>query len=84
MIHLEMTPTVSTIRVYDQPGGYEQRLPYIGIVMVTYITDKEVCLQGAHGKVDRATLDKVLALLQEKGVTMVRLERRGRMKTIKL
>jgi hypothetical protein len=84
MIHLTMTTEVSTIRVYDQPGGYEKRLPYLGIVTVTHLNDTTVYLHGAVGKIDRETRAKALEMLREQGVTTVMLERRGRMKTLKL
>jgi hypothetical protein len=84
MIHLTMTPEVSSIRVYDQPGGYEKRLPYLGIVTVVHLTDKLAYLRGAVGKVDRETRARVFDLLRERGFTAVMLERHGRMKTIEL
>jgi hypothetical protein len=84
MIHLTMTPEVSSIRAYDQSGGYEKRLPYLAIVTVTHLTDKIIYLHGAVGKVDRETWEKTLDLLRERGVTTVMLERHGRMKTIEL
>ena len=84
MIHLTMTPATSNIRAYDQPGGYDKRLPYLAIVTVTHLTDKIVYLQGAVGTVCRETWTKTLELLRERGVTTVMLERHGRMKTIEL
>ena len=84
MAHLTMTPQTSAIRAYDQPGGYENRLPYLAIVTVTHLTDKIVYLHGAVGKVDRETWTKTLDLLRERGVTTVMLERHGQMKTIQL
>jgi hypothetical protein len=84
VIHLTMTTEVSSIRAYDQPDGYDRRLPYLGIVTVTHLTDKIVYLHGAVGKIDRATRDKAIAMLIERGVTTLMFERRGRMKTIEL
>ena len=84
MIHLTMTPTTSNIRAYDQPGGYENRRPYLAIVTVTHLTDKIVYLHGAVGSVCRETWTKTLDLLRERGVTTVMLERHGRMRTIEL
>lgn len=84
MIHLTMTPDVSSIRAYDQPGGYEQRLPYLAIVQVKHLDDKTVYLGGAVGQVDRETWEKTLDLLREQGVTSVMLHRHGRMKTLDL
>lgn len=84
MTHLTMTPAVSNIRAYDQPGGYENRRPYRAIVTVTHLTDKVVYLQGAVGAVCRETWTKTLDLLRERGVTTVMLERHGKMKSIEL
>lgn len=84
MIHLEMSTRTSEIRAYDQPGGYEKRLPYLAIVTVTHLTDQVVYLHSAKGIADRETWEKMLDLLRERGVTTVMLERRGRMKTIEL
>jgi len=79
-----MTPEVSTIRVYDAPGGYEARRPYLGIMTVSHLSDKVVYLHGAVGKIDRATHRAALAMLRERGVTTVQYERRGQMKTLEL
>ena len=84
MTHLHMTPEVSTIRVYDAPGGYEARRKYQGIITVTHLTDRVVYVHGAVGQVDRATYAQALDMLAELGVTTVMYERRGRMKTIEL
>ena len=84
MIHLEMSTRTSEIRAYDQPGGYEKRLPYLAIVTVTHLTDQVVYLHSAKGIADRETWEKMLDLLRESGVTTVMLERRGRMRTIEL
>jgi len=84
MIHMKMSTRTSEIRAYDQPGGYEKRLPYLAIVTVTHLTDRIVYLSGAKGLADRETWEKMLDLLRDCGVTTVMLERRGRMKTIQL
>jgi len=84
MTHLHMTPMVSTLRVYDAPGGYEQRRPYLGIMTVSHLSDKVVYLHGAVGEIDRATYEAALAMLRERGVTTVQYERRGRMKILTL
>jgi hypothetical protein len=82
--HLMMTPHVEFIRVYDQPGGYEKRLPYAGILAVTFLTDKVVYLHGAVGRVDRVVHAQAFDMLRTRGVSTVMVERHGRMKTIEL
>ena len=84
MTHLHMATAVSTIRVYDSPGGYEARRAYLGIITVTHLTSSTVYVHGAVGKIDRATHARALNMLRELGVTTVMYERRGRMKTIEL
>lgn len=84
MVHLTMTPEEWSIRVYDQPDGYEKRLPYVGIVRVKCLTDKVVYMCGAVGKIDRSTRALGLAMLREYGYTTVMLERHGRLRTIEL
>ena len=84
MTHLHMSPAVSTIRVYDAPGGYEARRAYLGIITVDHLTSSTVYVHGAIGKIDRATHALALDMLRDLGVTKVMYERRGRMKTIKL
>jgi hypothetical protein len=84
MTHLHMATAVSTIRVYDGPGGYEARRAYLGIITVSHLTDTTVYVHGAVGQIDRATYERALNMLSDLGVTKVMYERRGRMKTIKL
>lgn len=83
-MHLSMTPQTSVIRAYDQPGGYEGRLPYRAVVTVTHMSDTKVYLQAAVGKVDRETWKGVLDLLRAQGVTTLEMERHGVMKIIDL
>jgi hypothetical protein len=81
---LVMTPHMEFIRVYDRPGGYEKRLPYLGMMAVTYLNDKEAYLHGAVGKITRPMHAQALDMLRARGVTTVQFERRGVMKTIDL
>jgi len=84
MTHLHMATAVSTIRVYDGPGGYEARRAYLGIITVSHLTDTTVYVHGAVGQIDRATYERTLNMLSDLGVTKVMYERRGQMKTIQL
>jgi hypothetical protein len=83
-MHLTMTPHIEFIRVYDQPSGYEKRLPYLGILAVTHLTDKIAYLHAAVGKIDRATYMLAVSMLRERGITTLMVERHGRLKTIEL
>lgn len=84
MIHLIMTTEVSSVRAYDNPGGYENRSPYLAILTVTHLTDKTVYLHGAVGKIDREMCKEMFAMLQARGITTVMMERHGKMKTISI
>ncbi|MBD8632747.1 hypothetical protein IFT74_15390 [Oxalobacteraceae sp. CFBP 8755] len=84
MTHLHMARKASTIRVYAEPGGYEARRPYLGIIAVDHLTSSLVYVHGAVGKIDRATYEAALNMLRDLGVTTVMYERRGRLKTIEL
>lgn len=84
MTHLTMTPLVSNIRVYDQPGGYEQRRPYLGILTVMHLTDRVAYLCCAVGEITRATHARGLETLREHGITTLLVERHGALKTIDL
>lgn len=84
MIHLHMTPAVSNIRAYDEPNGYENRIPYKAILTVMHLTETTVYLMGAIGTISRETRAKAFDLLRERGVTTVMVERHGQMKTISI
>ncbi|HEX5126511.1 MAG TPA: hypothetical protein VFW00_07200 [Rhodocyclaceae bacterium] len=79
-----MTTEVSVLRAYDQPNGYEQRLPYLAILTITHLSDTAVYLHKAVGKIDRETWNRAMEMLAAKGVRTVQYERHGRMKTINI
>jgi len=83
-VHLAITTEVSSVRAYDRPDGYANRLPYSAIVTISHLTDTTVYLHGAIGEVSRPVWAALLDLLRERGVTTVMLERHGKMKTIAL
>lgn len=84
MQHLEMSPFVSIVRLYDQAGGYEERTPYKACVMVQWLTRTDAYLSGAVGEINRQAWQLLLAMLKEQGVKTVSLERRGKMKYLTL
>jgi hypothetical protein len=84
MTHLHMAASGSTIRLYDEPGGYEARRPYKAILQVTHLSNTFAYLHGAVGDIDRAAHAAAMNMLRDLGVTTVMYERRGRMKTIRL
>jgi hypothetical protein len=83
-MYLEISPEVSSIRVYSEPDGYAKRLPYLGMMTITYLNSKIVYVHGARGIITRATYDQALALLKSLGIQEVKMERHGKMKSIYL
>lgn len=83
-MYLEISPEVSSIRVYSEPDGYAKRLPYSCMMSVTYLNSKIVYLHGARGTVTRAVYDQAFALLKSLGIEEVQMERHGKMKSIYL
>lgn len=81
MSFLTMTPFISHVRAYDEPGGYENRLPFKAIVTVTHHSPEVVYLSAAHGELDPGDFPALLAMLKGQGVRTVLYERHGNMKT---
>ncbi len=81
---LTMTPFVSQVRLYDEPDGYARRVPYKAIVTITHLTDKTVYLSAAVGDLTLDVYPALLAMLKERGIESVMMERHGRMKTLNL
>ena len=81
MVHLHMSPFVSTIRFYDHPGGYEARSPYHTIVTISHLTDTAAYMSGGHGEITTESWLALLAMLKSKGFTTVQYERHGKMRT---
>lgn len=77
-VTLHAEPLVWTLRLYDEPGGYAQRLPYRAVATVT-LMGRKAWISGLHGKFDRAAWRAVEAWLRGQGVTSAAMERRGRM-----
>jgi hypothetical protein len=80
-VYLSLKPFVETLRVYDEPDGYEKRIPYKGILTITHINDRTIYVSGAVGEVDRRAWNEALKLFRERGITTMMYERHGVMKT---
>lgn len=81
MIYLVQTPFVSQLRSYDQPGGYEKRAPYRGILTITHLTDTTIYISAAVGEMTREAWDQGVAMLKAQGIKTIMYERRGKIKT---
>lgn len=85
-LYLEMSPVVTKLRLYDKPGGYAERTPYIATLDVMWKTRTEVWLAGAEseGEIDLQVWTLAMTLLRKEGVEIVRFERHGIEKTYHL
>ena len=63
------------LRVYDDHGGFAQKLSFAVIVGVLWISEEEVMLRGAHGEVTRRRLLEVFKTLWAMGAKRVTLSR---------
>jgi hypothetical protein len=70
-------PLVWTLRLYDEPEGYEKRLPYRAVATVSLMGER-AWLCGLHGRFDRPAWRAIEDWLRSRGVTSAAMERRGR------
>jgi hypothetical protein len=77
-----MTTEVASIRVYKEADGYEKRLPYLGMLNVTFLNEATAYIWGARGVVTRQSYNAALKMLKDLGVSEVQFERRGKIKSI--
>lgn len=76
-VTLHAEPIVWTLRLYDEPDGYAQRLPYRAVA-TAQIMGERAWLCGLHGRFDRAGWRAIEEWLRGQGVTSAAMERRGR------
>lgn len=81
--YLHADPIVWTLRLYDEPDGYEQRMPYRAVATVS-IMGAQAWIGGLHGRFDRAAWREVHRWLRARGVSSVAMERRGRLVTLSI
>lgn len=79
MLHAE--PLVWTLRLYDEPDGYEKRLPYRAVATVS-LFGKRAWICGLHGRFDRAGWRAIEEWLRTQGLTSAAMERHGRVVTL--
>lgn len=85
LIHVHAEPIVTvcgttvlwTLRLYDEPDGYAQRLPYAAVCTVS-IMQRYATISALHGRFDRAAWRAIEAWLRAQGVESAEMERRGR------
>lgn len=78
MFHAE--PIVWTLRLYDEPDGYERRLPYRAVATVSLMGDRAM-ICALHGRFSRADWRAIDEWLHDRGITTAEMERRGRVVT---
>ena len=79
--HLHAEPIVWTLRLYDEPDGYVQRLPYRAVATASIMGDRAL-LAGLHGRFDRSGWRAIEEWLRSRGVTQAAMERHGRIVTL--
>ena len=79
MLHAE--PIVWTLRLYDEPDGYERRLPYRAVATVSLMGERAL-LSGLHGRFDRSGWRAIEEWLRSRDVTSAAMERHGRIVTL--
>lgn len=68
---VHISPSVLTIRWYDEDEGYEKRLPYRAVCSMTIINDEEAYLYGMNGKVSRKDICDLFTKLKKYGISKV-------------
>lgn len=81
MTHLHAEPIVWTLRLYDEPEGYERRLPYRAVATVSLLGAR-AWISGMHGQFDRAGWRAINDWLWSRGVRSAEMERRGRIVSV--
>ncbi len=81
IIHIK--PVLSHIRFFPE-GSYDDRTPYSAIATVQFINDDEAFISGLHGTITRAEMRAVFKELSNMGITVVRYERHGKEKVVRL
>lgn len=81
MTNLHAEPIVWTLRLYDEPDGYAQRLPYAAVCTVS-IMHRYATISALHGRFDRDTWRAIEEWLRSQGVTSAAMERHGRIVTL--
>ena len=79
MLHAE--PIVWTLRLYDEPDGYAQRLPYKAVATVSLMGDR-AWISGLHGHFGRTGWRAINDWLWSRGVRSAEMERRGRIVSV--
>lgn len=79
--YLHAEPLVWTLRLYDEPDGYVQRLPYRAVATASIMGDRAL-LAGLHGRFDRSGWRAIEEWLRSQGVTSAAMDRRGRIVTL--
>jgi len=86
-VHAEPVVTVCgttvlwTLRLYDQPDGYDQRRPFRAVCTV-FVHGRAAEISAMHGTFDRPSRRAIEAWLRTQGVTSAVMERRGRLVTL--
>lgn len=76
-MHIHGEAVMYVYRGYDQPDGYEQRMPYRFVASIFAIGNGRARAFATHGDIDRATIQAMAADLLDKGIHTLLVERHG-------
>ena len=75
-IHIE--PCTLCIRVYEEGKCYKNKDDYIAVMTGLIISDNEVFIQGAHGKLSKKDIIDIHKQLGKMGYVNLTFERHGK------
>jgi len=75
-IHIQ--PCTLCIRVYEENKTYENKDDYKAVMTGLIISDDEILIQGAHGKLSKKNIIDIHKQLGKMGYTDVIFERHGK------
>ena len=78
MWHAE--PVVYVLRHYEQPDGWEKRVPYDTVLVVHIVGDGQAFVAAMHGEFDTQARRELRSTLRKLGVRRVKAVRHGQMK----
>jgi len=67
-MYLHEKPIVTQIRVYSEPDGYENKIPYDAIMTVQYVSDSTAYVEGLQGKINIRVIKELVKILKDNGV----------------
>lgn len=77
---IDVEPIVATVRWYDDPKGYEKKLPYKAVATISLLNRDTVFISGMHGSINRQMLSELACWLLAHDIKFVHSFRKGKWK----